>query len=170
MKPLSIPLLVVITVLSAVFGAMMMDTLATRGFSLPVTGWLTAIILAALGGVLLRFGIPLRRYMLECEERKEHPTLAPRRHHLDLPTAFRTVLLARACAYTGAVVGGLFTGQALYFLLTGVGDVVQAMLPTGVAAIAGIALGVLGVIVERWGKLPPQDGDGDASVQEGAGA
>ncbi|HEX7351203.1 DUF3180 domain-containing protein, partial [Brachybacterium sp.] len=110
----------------------------------------------------LMHGVPLRRYMLESAERKEHPSFAPRRHQIDLPTAYRTVLLARACAYTGAVVGGIFVGQALFLLLTGTGDPLSGILPTAAAALAGIVLGVLGVIVERWGQLPPEDGDGSA--------
>ena len=165
MRPLNIPVLLLILVVAAGFGAQMLDTLASRGHSLPIAGWLTALVLLLPIGVLGTYGLRLRRYMRESEERDAHPTLAPRRHHLDLPTAFRTVLLARACAYSGAVIGGLFTGQALFLLLSGTGDPVLAVLPTSAAALAGVALAALGVIVERWGQLPPEDGPG-----EGAGA
>lgn len=167
MKPVSIPALLLIGALATVFGAMMLDAFASRGVPVPVTGWLTAALLLVLSGVLLSFGLPLRRYMRESEERRQQAALTPRRHQLDLPTAYRTVLLARACAYTGALVGGIFTGQVLYFLSSGGGDPVAAVLPTAAAAVAGIILGVLGVVVERWGKLPPQDGPG---ATEGAGA
>jgi len=161
-KPLNVPILLLILVVGAGFGAQMLEMLASRGHSLPIAGWLTTVVLLVLSGVLLMHGIPLRRYMLESAERKDHPSFAPRRHQIDLPTAYRTVLLARACAYTGAVVGGIFTGQALFLLLTGTGDPLSGILPTAAAALAGIALGVLGVIVERWGQLPPEDGDGSA--------
>ncbi len=160
MKPLNIPVLVLIVVVGAGFGAQMLETLASRGHSLPIAGWLTALVQLVLSAVLLAHGLPLRRYMLESEERRVHPTLAPRRHQIDLLTAYRTVLLARACAYTGAVVGGIFTGQALFLTLTGTGDPLRAILPTAAAAVAGLVLGVLGVIVERWGQLPPEDGEG----------
>lgn len=166
MKPLNIVLLVLIWAAGAGFGAQVMETLATRGHSLPVTGWLTTLVEVVLIAVLLVNALPLRRYMRESEERAEHPTAAPRRHQLDLPTAFRTVLLARACAYTGAVVGGIFTGQALFLLVTGTGDPIGAILPTSAAALSGIALGVLGVIVERWGKLPPDAGEGPTEGAE----
>ncbi|MDN5685297.1 MAG: DUF3180 domain-containing protein [Brachybacterium sp.] len=166
MKPLNIPLLALIVVVGAGFGAQMLETLAARGHSLPIAGWLTTVVLLVLVGVLLAYGLPLRRYMLESEERRLQPSLAPRRYQIDLPTAFRTVLLARACAYTGAVVGGIFTGQVLFLLLTGTGDLLGATLPTGSAAISGIVLGVLGVLVERWGRLPPEDGE---SPTESAG-
>ena len=167
MKPLNLPVLVLILVVGAGFGAQMLETMAARGHSLPIAGWLTTAVLLVLIGVLLAYGIPLRRYMLESEERRTHPSFAPRRHQIDLPTAYRTVLLARACAYTGAVVGGIFTGQTGFLLVTGTGDPLQAILPTAAAAVAGIVLGVLGVIVERWGKLPPEDG---AGAEEGAEA
>ena len=159
-------MLVLILVIGAGFGAQMLEALAARGHSLPIAGWLTTAVLLALSAVLLAYGVPMRRYLLESAERREKPSYAPRRHQIDLPTAYRTVLLARACAYTGAVVGGLFTGQALFLLLTGTGDPLGAVLPTAAAAVSGIVLGVLGVVVERWGKLPP-DGDGPA---EGAAA
>ena len=165
MKPLNIPVLVLILVIGAGFGAQMLEALAARGHSLPIAGWLTTAVLLALSAVLLAYGVPMRRYLLESAERREKPSYAPRRHQIDLPTAYRTVLLARACAYTGAVVGGLFTGQALFLLLTGTGDPLGAVLPTAAAAVSGIVLGVLGVVVERWGKLPP-DGDGPAEGSE----
>lgn len=167
MRPLNIPVLVLILVLGTGFGAQLLEMLASRGHSLPIAGWLTTVVLLVLSAVLLMFGLPLRRYMLESAERKEHPSFAPRHHQIDLPTAYRTVLLARACAYTGAVVGGIFLGQALFLLLTGTGDPWRGILPTAVAAVAGILLGVLGVIVERWGQLPPDDTEGSP---EGAGA
>lgn len=160
MKPLSVPVLLLIGVLSTGFGAVMYETMASRGMALPVTGWFTALVLVVLGAVLLAQGIPLRRWMLENEERREHPTMAPRRHQMDLPTAFRIVLLARASAYTGAILGGTFTGHTLYLVVTGTGDLVGAVMPTAAAAVAGIALAVLGVIVEGWGKLPPEDPQG----------
>lgn len=166
MKPLNVPVLALILVLGAGFGAQMLESLASRGHSLPIAGWLTTLVLLALAAVLLVHGLPLRRYMLESQQRKEHPSFAPRRHQIDLPTAYRTVLLARACAYTGTVVGGIFTGQALFLLLTGTGDPLLGILPTTAAAIAGIGLGVLGVIVERWGQLPPDDGEGSPEGAE----
>ena len=165
MKPLNIPVLVLILVIGAGFGAQMLEALAARGHSLPIAGWLTTAVLLALSAVLLAYGVPMRRYLLESAERREKPSYAPRRHQIDLPTAYRTVLLARACAYTGAVVGGLFTGQALFLLVTGTGDPLGAVLPTAAAAVSGIVLGVLGVVVERWGKLPP-DGDGPTEGAE----
>lgn len=158
MRPTRIPVLLLAFAALGALGAMLTAAAAARGAVVPVTGWLTGVVLLALGGVLLTLGLPIKRYLDESVERRENPSLAPRRHQIDLPTAYRTVLLARSAAWTGAIIGGLFGGQALYLLLTGTGDPVRALLPTAFAALAAIVLGVLGVIVERWGTLPPQDG------------
>lgn len=166
MKPLNVPVLLLILLVATGFGAQMLEAMAARGHSLPLAGWLSTVVLLVLSAVLLVHGLPLRRYMLESEQRRERPSFSPRRHQIDLPTAYRTVLLARACAYTGAVVGGIFIGQALFLTVTGIGDLWLGILPTVAAAVSGIVLGVLGVIVERWGQLPPEDGETSA---EGAG-
>lgn len=166
MRPTSISLLVVILLLSAGVGAALSQTVASRGATIPVAGWLAGAVLLALAAVLVALGLPLRRYLLESEERRLHPTLAPRRHQLDMPTAYRIILLARSASLTGAVTGGVFGGQALYLLGGGGGDLTDAVLPTAFGMLGGIVLGVVGVIVERWGRLPPDDQPG---VQETPG-
>jgi hypothetical protein len=158
MKQTSVPVLVLIAVLAAVFGGVFCDFLAGQGMAVPVAGWLTGLVLLALSAVLLVLGIPVRRYMKESEERRDHPTTAPRRRDLDMPTAYRTVLFARACAWTGALVGGFFAGQEAFLVVTGTSSLAGAQAPTIFAAVSGILLGVLGVVVEHWGKLPPTDG------------
>ena len=80
MKPLNIPVLVLILVIGAGFGAQMLEALAARGHSLPIAGWLTTAVLLALSAVLLAYGVPMRRYLLESAERREKPSYAPRRH------------------------------------------------------------------------------------------
>ena len=72
---------------------------------------------------------------------------------------YRTVLLARACAYTGAIMGGIFTGQALFLLITGTGDLLGAILPLDLR-LAGVlrasSLPLVGPILIRTAYL--QDG------------
>lgn len=165
MRPMSAPPLLLLGSAAAGFGAVLADYYAARGEAVPVSGWVTGAVLLVLAAVLLGFGLPLRRYMHECAERAEHPTLAPRRYQLDMTQAFRTVIFARACACTGAILGGLFTGLTAFFVISGTGTLTGAVLPTGFAALAGVALAVCGVIVERWGTLPPEDGPG-AGVQK----
>lgn len=160
MRPVGLLSLVVIGVLSIGFGATASEFLATRGGAVPLAGWFSGLVLLALAGVLLVMGMPLRRYLKECEERQLHPTTAPRRHPLDMPTAYRTIQLARAAEYTGTLCGGMFLGQTVYLVGTGSGDLLGAVVPTLFAGVSGIVLTVIGVVVERWGRLPPQDGEG----------
>lgn len=160
MRSLSVPMLVVLWVLATVFGLVLFEFVAGRGVPVPITGWVSGLVLLALGAVLLMLGIPLRRYMKESEERQAHPTSAPRRHQIDLPTAYRTIVFARACAYTGVIAGGVYAGQALFLVTSGTGTSASALLPTLFAALSGAALAVLGAVVERWGKLPPSEGEG----------
>ncbi|MGP9695162.1 DUF3180 domain-containing protein [Brachybacterium sp. AOP25-B2-12] len=158
MRPTSIGVLLLSGILSAGVGAVLSQLVASRGGTIPVAGWLTGLVLLGLSGVLLALGLPLRRYLRESEERRRTPTMEPRRHQIDLPSAYRTILLGRSASHTGAIVGGLFSGQALYFLGVGGGDLSTAVLPTAFAALGGIVLAVIGVLVERWGQLPPEDG------------
>lgn len=167
MRPTSIPALLAVLVLSGGVGAALSATVAARGGTVPVAGWLTGVLLLALAVVLVVLGLPLRRYLRESEERRLAPTSAPRHHQIDLPSAYRTVLLARSAALTGSVVGGLFAGEALQLAGMGGGDLLRALLPTAFAAAAGVVLAVVGVIVERWGMLPPDDG---AAGTEGSAA
>lgn len=168
MRPLSAATLLVLGLLATVFGAVLANFVIGRGAVLPVTGWVTGLLLLALGAVLLVCGPPLRRYTKESEQRRENPSSAPRRHSIDMLTAFRTIVFARACAYTGAIVGGIQLGQLVFLASSGTGTLVGALLPTGFGALCGIALAVLGVIVERWGTLPPEDGDGENGARSPA--
>ncbi|MFC0674083.1 DUF3180 domain-containing protein [Brachybacterium hainanense] len=162
MKPLSIPLLVVVLAAATGFGTTLAQLIASRGGVVPITGWLTGLLLLALTAVLIVVGLPLRRYLKESEERSASGSFAPRRHQLDMITAYRVVTFARACAYTGVLVGGAHLGIALHLGPSGIGSMAGAVLPTLFAGVCGIVLAVAGVVVERWGKLPPEEGDPSA--------
>ena len=164
MKPVGILPLAVIGILSIGFGVTLSELVASRGAVVPLAGWLSGVVLLLLAAVLLTLGLPLRRYLKECEERQQHPSLAPRRHHIDLPTAYRTIQLARAAAYTGTLCGGMFLGQTAYLLGSGTGDLLSAIVPTAFAGLSGVVLAVIGVIVERWGTLPPHEGEGEGEA------
>lgn len=166
MRPLSAPLLLLLGSLAAGFGAVLADSYAARGEVVPVSGWVTGAVLLALTGALLVMGIPLKRYMRESRERAEHPTLAPWHHSMDMIQAFRTIVFARASACTGAIVGGIFAGIAVFFIVSGTGTLLGSIVPTAFAALAGLALAVCGAIVERWGQLPPEDGPGAGAQKD----
>ncbi|MGO4383663.1 DUF3180 domain-containing protein [Specibacter sp. RAF43] len=80
--------------------------------------------------------------------------------HLDPLLAARTLVLAQACAYAGAVLLGWHAGILLnqlptLSLRTDLGIVGQIAAVMG----GGVAMIVTGLIVERFCKLPPEDTD-----------
>lgn len=159
MRPTSIPLLIVAWLVAAILAGGFVHLIASRGGQVPVAGYLTGPLLLAVAAIVLAWGIPLRRYMRESEERRLRPTLAPRRTQLDMTTAFRIVMLARAAVWTGALASGFFGGDTVYLVFHG-GSLLSAVIPTGFATLCAIVLAVVGIIVERWGTLPPQSGTG----------
>lgn len=116
----------------------------------PPVAWLVILAIAAVVGVL---GWNVRQYA-----RGDRP-------HLDALLAARTVVLATASAYTGALLTGWYGAQ----VLVTIGDLDVAgrrdvAVTAGIAALSAIALAVIGLVAERWCEVPPPDDD------EGPGA
>ncbi|MGQ4569323.1 DUF3180 family protein [Dermabacteraceae bacterium P9123] len=132
--------------------------LTSFGVALPFPGYLSSVVLFAVAGVLLYLGLKLKWYMQECEERREKPTSAPRKHEIDMTTAAKTVAFATACALAGALAGGVFSGEVLFLLVSAEVSFTGALLPTLLAAISGIVLSGIGYLVEGWGEVPPEPG------------
>ncbi|CAM4040629.1 DUF3180 domain-containing protein [Helcobacillus massiliensis] len=147
--------------IAAALGLGLGHLLGSAGQPLPLPGWMSGLTMLALAGVLLTFALRVRRYMVECEERRREHTAAPRRHELDMVTAFRTLLFARAAIITGSLVAGFFGGELVFLLINGTGTLTGALLPTGFAALSAAVLAIVGFIAERWGKLPPEEGDAE---------
>ncbi len=118
--------------------------------AVPVVAWVVVLVIAGLVGAL---GWNVRQYT------------AGRRPELDMLLAARTVVLATASAYTGALLTGWYAAQVLVVLgdldIPGRRDVAVT---AGVAAGAAIVLVAVGLVVERWCEVPPPDDD------EGGGA
>lgn len=159
MRPTPIVLLSAAGVLVGACGLLLGTLLTSYGQPLPLPGWLPGGMFLVLTAGLLYVGLMLRRYLDESEERAARQITTPRRHDLDMTTAFRIVILARAASWTGAIVAGFFGGQLLFLLLNGSGTLVGAIAPTAFSTIGALALGVVGMIVERWGTLPPPEDD-----------
>ena len=90
----------------------------------------------------------------------------------DVLLAARTVVLATASAYTGALLSGWYAAHVLLVL----GDLEIASrrdlaVTAGAALLCTIFLAVVGLVVERWCEVPPPaDGDGGASATSGSTA
>lgn len=158
MKRTRVTTIILLAVIGAAIGAFGELALVSTGrpiVNLPIT---LAIALAVIGGIVVSLAIPILRMT--------RATTAPR---VDPFYATRVLVLAKACAMTGALVAGVGVGVLAYLLtrsVIGVGSVTQA-----IAAIVGA--GVLlagGLIAEHMCRVPPEDDDKNGPGKEPAKA
>lgn len=83
---------------------------------------------------------------------------------LDPLTVARFLVVGKASAWTGVIIGGLYTGIALYIIpQAGVLIAAEQELPAVVfSAIGGVVLTIAGVILERSCETPPTDSQSHA--------
>lgn len=72
-----------------------------------------------------------------------------RRERLDPQQAVNRLVLARACAFVGALVGGGYLGYAVSWLGAEAELASQRALRSGLGALAGLAIAVTGLLLER---------------------
>jgi lysylphosphatidylglycerol synthetase-like protein (DUF2156 family) len=153
MKPINPWLLLVIGVGVALAGYF--ATLVTTRYSLatpvlPLTGLVTMGVIVVLTLVL---GIRVLRWRNGKKKKMLNPILA-----------VWTLVLAQACAYTGSVLlgwhAGIFLDQLrLWNLRSAQGITWQALIMAG----GGLVMVVVGLVVERFCRIPPEDGDAEGS-------
>jgi hypothetical protein len=71
--------------------------------------------------------------------------------------AVNRLVLARACAYVGALAGGAYLGYALSWLGIDSDLADQRAIRSACAAAAGLLMVVAGVLLERACRVPPED-------------
>lgn len=144
------PRLVLVTVLAAIGSLGVLRLLEGRGATVlgpPVLSALVVIAIALAVGVA---GWNVRQFT-----RGKRPGLDPL-------FAARTVVLATAAGYTGALLSGWYLGHVLLVL----GDLEfdgrrEVATSSAVALVATVLLAVTGLVVERWCRVPPpQDEEG----------
>lgn len=120
----------------------------SAGNAAPQIGWLAGALLIAMAAVVVITGSRMWR-------------MRRGRTHVEPVVAARVLGLAQAGALTGAVMGGVYLGQALVLLpdmnYAGRGSL---LLRFALAAVGGLLLVVGGLIVQSWCRV---DGDGDES-------
>ncbi|OMH32410.1 DUF3180 domain-containing protein [Tersicoccus sp. Bi-70] len=148
MNGLRVRTLLVVAVVAAVLG-WLADVLITRAGGptpvLPLSSLLTVLLLVA---ITVGLGLQVLRWRQGRAKRMINPLLAA-----------RTLVLAQATAYTGAVLGGWHVGVLVeqLGLLALRSD--QSVLWFAVAQVAGGAVMVgVGVLVEHFCRIPPEDG------------
>lgn len=154
------PRLLLVAVVSAalVFGGLRVAE--SRGASVLPVPLLSSVVVLLIAGVVLTLGWTVRQYQ------------QGKRPGMDVLLAARTVVLATASAYTGALLSGWYAAHVLLVL----GDLEIASrrdlaVTAGAALVCTLALAVVGLVVERWCEVPPPtDGDGAASATSGSTA
>ena len=113
------------------------------------TSWIEWLALFALAALILRLGLTVRAYL-----KGDKPDLDPIK-------AARTLAMAKAAEWTGAVLFGRYLAATLVVAQNwGYGIQRTLTVELGISALAALALLVCGVIVERMCELPPPDVEG----------
>jgi lysylphosphatidylglycerol synthetase-like protein (DUF2156 family) len=71
--------------------------------------------------------------------------------------AVNRLVLARACAYVGALAGGVYLGYAVSWLGVESDLAHQRALRSACAGVAGVLMVIAGVLLERACRVPPED-------------
>jgi hypothetical protein len=146
-------LLLVIGVALAVLGWLASLMTARYGLNtpvLPLTGLITMGVIVA---VTLVLGIRVLRWRNGKKKKMLNPILAA-----------WTLVLAQACAYTGTVLlgwhAGIFLDQLrLWSVRSGQSITWETLAMTG----GGLVMVVVGLVVERFCRIPPEDGDAEGT-------
>lgn len=161
MKPVNPFLLIVVGLILAIagwFAAVMTTRYGLATPVLPQTGLVTMGVIVALTLIL---GIRVLRWRNGKKKKMLNPILAA-----------WTLVLAQACAYTGSVLLGWHAGifldlLRLWNLRSDQGITWLALSMAG----GGLAMIIVGLVVERFCRIPPEDGDADgAPGMSGRGA
>ena len=141
--------LIVWAVIGTVLAVVVDVVLESQGFSLPGLPWFAVIGMLVLAAILLVLGWPIKKWN-DGDRTKE----------IDPIQAARVAVMAKASALTGAGLAGWYLGNAGYYFLSAPGirnDLAAGML---IAMIAAAALMIVGLIVEGFCEIPPQDPPG----------
>jgi hypothetical protein len=152
MRRTPITSLIAVLVAVALVGWLVLRALEARSVYLPEVPWLVDVAILALAGAVFWSGWAVRSY-----QKGKRPSL-------DGLRAARTLVLAKAAALTGALLGGWYLAQVLVVLsdLT-IEPRRDRAIAAGVAVLCSIVLAVVGLIVEKFCELPPSDEDRSSS-------
>ena len=130
-------------------GGWMMNWWASRnGFPVPTLHLSSLLTVAAILTVTLVFGIRVLRWRNGRRDRPLNPILAA-----------RTVVLAQATAYAGALNAGWHLGILMDQLaLVAVRGVTASVWGTVALVASGLVMIVVGLMVQGFCRLPPDDG------------
>lgn len=129
-----------------------LDLWDSRGGLGPPLPWTAALGNLALCAAVIAAGLPVRRWVAGRWGRPLDPLLAA-----------RTVVLAKAAAYGGAVLAGWYAGQGMVLFPELVGARRTRLIVAAVCSLTAIMLAGCGLLVQRWCRVPPSDDDDPGS-------
>lgn len=124
----------------------------SQGWALPGVPWIAIAGMILLSIILLALGWPIRKW-----------TAGDHSADIDHVRAARVLVVAQAAAVAGSLMLGWYLGAATYMLAVG-SRAESGLLMFVPAASAALMTGV-GLVVEWFCKLPPNDGE-DAARHE----
>ncbi|NTW39536.1 MAG: DUF3180 domain-containing protein [Cellulomonadaceae bacterium] len=151
------PRLVAVAAVATVVSYGLLRIAESRGAALLPPPLLSSAVVLLIAAVVVSLGWAVRQFT-----RGKRPGMDPL-------VAARTVVLATASAYTGALLTGWYAAQVLAV----VGDLEidsrrDVAVAAGLALLCTVVLSVVGLVVERWCEVkPPEDGPG---VEAGSAA
>ncbi len=136
--------LALVALVTGLLSWLALHTLEGQAVTLPPVPWLVVVVLVVISSIVFAMGWAVRQFL-----RGKKPTLDPLR-------AARTAVLAKASSFTGSLRVGGYAAQLL--LVLGDLDVAsrRARAVSAAVAVAGsVLLAVVGLIVERFCRVPP---------------
>ncbi len=146
------PRIVVLIVLATlVLGYLGQRWWAMRGGGLFSPSPTSLLLLAFMGGGVFAAGLPIRRWQRDRSRAPVNPL-----------RALRTLVLAQACAITGALVTGWYLAQAGVLAPDADAASIRArVILAGLVALAGVALSAIGLWVQSICRVEPPDADAE---------
>jgi hypothetical protein len=155
MKRTSISTLVLLAVIGGIGGAFAETGLAAAGRPIILPPYTLGVALVLIGGIVVWLAVPIRRL-----------TKGKAKAPIDPFYATRVLMLAKACALSGALLTGLGAGITIYLLTR---SVVPGVGSVGLAVSTIVGAGLLlaaGLIAEHMCTIPPGEEDDDESGQK----
>ncbi|HEU4491144.1 MAG TPA: DUF3180 domain-containing protein [Jiangellales bacterium] len=160
MRPTRVSLLLALVAAAVVVGWSIGRSVDAITGSLPVTPRITPALLAFLAVVLLVSARVVRGWVLERRYDRRMNALR----------VTRLLALAQAAAVTGALVAGGYAGVVLLYVQVqpaALGR--ERVVVAGLTALAGVAVSVSGLVLERACRVPPGEDEDPSSTPDGGG-
>jgi hypothetical protein len=146
LRPMSPAALCIWAVIGLV-GGWLFHVIADHGTGLPPkVSWAQPLALVLVAAILFGTAWSTRR------------TIAQHPGRLSPHQAVNRLVLARACAYVGALAGGAYIGYAVSWLGVDSTELAgQRAFRSACAGVAGVLIVIGGVLLERACRVPPKD-------------